>query len=272
MNYANVANPKGRFQWIDKTLLDVPLGDKATQRSRRSEKTVKDKAENWDWVLCGAITVIEKSDGRYMVIDGGTRTEAAKSLNGSVPDMPCMVYSLAHISDRAKAFLGMNKYRTNVSAIDAHRNAVMARDPLAIKMNDIVVDCGYKVTYSGILYSFQSVATLARMVAKDEEIARNAFYLCTDIARDGETIPANILKGIFELEYILAKTVGKKQTIFTSYNEQKLKAAGIDGIMHEINSKRFKSATKTYSAEVCGLGVMEVINKKRRSGKLRANF
>jgi len=270
MNYANMENGKGKFQMIDKDLLVVPTGEGATQRNTRPQKTIDRMAKNWDWAACGVIQVI-KQNGHYVVIDGGTRTLAAKKLNDKAKKLPCMVYSMSDNEDLAKAFLCINKDRTAVSAIDNHRVAVIAKDPVAVAIDTIVTEGGYTVGHTGKAYAFQAIGRLRSIYVKDEEVAYNSFYLCTEIAKDGENVQGNVLRGIFELEYALAQK-GSKRTVFTPINEKKLIQASMDGCIHEINKQKFKSPKTSYSAEVCAKGIQELINKGRRSGKLRVSW
>ena len=269
MKYANVKNEMGTFKMVDKTLIDVPTNPKMVQRLKRDPNLLKDMAANWDWACAGTITLVPKGK-RYVALDGGTRTLAAKTLNGSIPKLPCMIYNLKTQKRKANAFLGMNKNRRNIGAIDNHRIEVMAEKEIAMKADRIVKESGYEVNYSNNANSFQAIGTLHKMVKTNPVVAYDAFYLCSDIAK-GKPILGQVLRGIFELERALKKDI-KRMSVFSDKNRKKLVDISMRGILQEINNQKFLSAKGSYTPVVCARGVAEVINKGRRSGKLNPRF
>ena len=59
---------RGEFRWIAKNDLNI---DSRYQRDQVSEAKVMEIARDWDWLLLGCISVIEREDGSLWVFDGG---------------------------------------------------------------------------------------------------------------------------------------------------------------------------------------------------------
>lgn len=256
-SYANTSNPKGVFRQVPKDNLIVP--EKYYQRPAVSDRKVKEIADNWDWVLCGAIRVAEY-DNKLYVMEGGHRVRGAKELNGNIKTLPCMVYKIDSLTDQARAFLGCAKKRTAIKSYENHKAGLVAKDPMAIKVEQIVTDCGYFVGKNGD-FSFAAVRALESCVKVDPEIAQTAFWVCSEIA-GGERIYKEVLFGIFEVEY-RSTTQLRGRVIEKSRNLSVLKKAGMAGIIQKINTIRVLAGASTgcNSRAIAAGGVLEILNK-----------
>jgi hypothetical protein len=256
-SYANKSNPKGIFRQIPKENLIVP--EKYYQRPAVSDRKVKEIADNWDWVLCGAIRVAEY-DKKMYVMEGGHRVRGAKELNGTIKTLPCMVYKIDSLTDQARAFLGCAKKRTAIKSYENHKAGLIANDPMAIKVEQIVTDCGYFIGPTGD-FSFAAVRALESCVKVDYEIAQTAFWVCSEIA-GGDRIYKEVLLGIFEVEY-RSKNQLKGGVIENSRNLSVLKKAGMDGIIQKINKIKALAGSSTggNSRSISAGGVLDVLNK-----------
>jgi hypothetical protein len=83
--------PMGTFMKINKHELII---DEVHQRER-SQKRVKEIAENWSWELCGCLTIVRQSNGQFAVDDGGYRALAALKID-DIDDLPCLVFEQLH--------------------------------------------------------------------------------------------------------------------------------------------------------------------------------
>lgn len=255
---------KPKTMWIDKELLHVPV--ETYQRSRRNTHLMNRMRDNWDWIKAGMITVAPGDDGRYNVIDGGTRTLVAKSLNGEIPKLFCMVVNGLSLQDEAKKFIELANERVAICAIDKHRAAIVAKDEFAMKVDKIVTDAGYQVKNGPGEFNFQAITCLYRLAKIDIDIARETFDLCAEIAC-GDQIPNQALLGIFELAQLMQKQL--KKSLFTDQNIHKLKLASMDGIMQAINKARFKSPGQSYSSAVCGMGILDILNSGKSTKRMK---
>lgn len=255
---------KPKFGMIDKDLLVIPP---SYQRTRRDPKFMKQMADNFDWRLFGTLEVIARDDGRFDVWDGGTRTTVVQTmLNGSITKVPCMVVSDCSTQVAARLFVDGNKQRRNVNALDMHRARVVAKDPFAISIDKIVTESGYIIKNGPIPFQFQAVSTLYSLARADMDIATKSFDLCAEVSC-GESIQNYVLIGIFECAKKMEEQ--KKGTLFSDQHIEKLKSIGTKGIMCSINTCKYTSPTSSYSRIVCGKGVQEVLNKGRRTQKIK---
>jgi hypothetical protein len=104
-------NNQGEFVMIDKNELFV---DHAYQRDKINEVRINAIASDWDWVMCGALSVSER-DGKLWVMDGQHRKLAADK-RSDIKMLPCMVFDLDSQQKEAGAFVGLNSQKTAVSS------------------------------------------------------------------------------------------------------------------------------------------------------------
>lgn len=117
-----------------------------------SKKLIEKIAENWDWRLCGALTVSNRcpdddltwddSQHGFFVIDGQHRLAAAR-LRGDIDYLPCMVSEFGSFEAEALLFVSLNSVRRQISPLDRFHARVAAKEPLALEIRQIIVDeCG----------------------------------------------------------------------------------------------------------------------------------
>jgi hypothetical protein len=253
---------KPKFVTVDKSLLVIPP---SYQRTRRDPKFMKYMAANFDWRLFGTLEIIAREDGKFDVWDGGTRTTVVQGMP-AITKVPCMVVSDCTTQEAAKLFVDGNGQRRNINALDMHRARVVAKDPFAISIENMVKDSGYTIKNGPIPFQFQAVSALYSLARTDMEIATKAFDLCAEVA-GGEQIPNYVLIGVFECGKKMEEQ--RKGTLFSDQHIEKLKSVGTKGVMCSINTCKFTSPTASYSKIVCGKGVQEVLNKGRRTQKIK---
>lgn len=279
-SYANCENKQGRYKKLPVADLIIPAEDedgcglKKDKRSqRRATALVKRIASEWDWVLCGALTVVVIA-GKYYVIDGGTRLRGAR-MRGGIDYMPCMVFEFPEAEWQAasRAYLGINILRKRQQMCEQHNSAIKAGDPFAIAAEQIVRDAGYET--SGIAskkeYVFEATAALYAIMRVDRDIAAIAFRVCGDIAKGGR-IYKEFLCGVFELERRSLAQRGR--TIWTDANIAKPTGLGMEMIKAAINNKRALTSTVGggQSRVIPASGILELLNKGCRSGRIHLSF
>lgn len=276
--YENPGNHQGKYKKLALEDLVIPSPDedrvlpqKSKRFQRNATKIVKRMAERWDWVLCGALRVVA-IDGVNYVIDGGTRLRGAR-LHGKIKHLPCMVYEFpeAQWQSAARAYLGTNTIRKNQRKIELHHSAIDAGDPQAIAAEQIVQDGGYTTYGHKDDYTFDAIAALYRIMDLDKEIAATAFRVCSEIAKGGR-IHKELLFGVFELERQSLRQ--RRKPVWTDATIAKMAAAGVETIRGAINNRRAVmnhsggGSTRTVNA----LGILDLLNKGCRSGKIRLAF
>lgn len=252
--WATESDP-GEFMMVPKTDLNI---DGTYQRGEVSKAKVLDIAKKWDWKLFGALSVVMREDGTLWVYDGGHRTRAA-FYRDDITDLPCMVFEVKTRTDEAKAFVGANTMKSNVSAFHVYRASVKAKEPVALATQAILQKFGYEVTQDGKRsFGFSAISTLKRLVEEDASLAERVFYVCTEIAIAGEQTPASILQGLF----ILAKKLEGKVDILAHVHKEKLVKCGIAGI--EAAIRREKHIVGKGGQIVEAKAILDLINHGKR--------
>lgn len=187
---------RGVFRWIAKNDLNI---DSRYQRDQVSEAKVRDIARDWDWLLLGCVSVIEREDGSLWVFDGGHRARAS-FFRDDVKELPCMVHKVATVNEEAKAFVARNTMVSNVAAYDRYKASVCAEEPIAISVQSILDEfclTASKGGASGAGY-LSCIGTLQSCVKEDAEDARKVLRFLLSIAGD-RLVVGKVLSAMFTL-------------------------------------------------------------------------
>lgn len=117
--------------------------DPAYQRSAdngSSRKLIDQIAHGWDWRLCVPLLVAKRPEGLF-VIDGQHRCLAARQ-RGDIAHLPCSVVAFASPAEEAVTFAASNRQRKVMTKLDLFRAAVVAREPEAVVIDQLVRDAG----------------------------------------------------------------------------------------------------------------------------------
>lgn len=245
----------GSFAWIKKEELNI---DGRYQREQVSEAKVREIAREWDWLLLGTVSVIQREDGSYWVFDGGHRTRAA-FFRDDVECLPCMVHEIGEVSDEAKAFVARNTMVSNVAALDRYRASICAGEPTAVTTESILEEFGLTAVKGGVSTGryLACIGTLQKCVDANAEDARKVLEFCLKLAG----------------EYVV---VGKVlAAMFTLYQHYKSEFDVIDRFGEKIgrHSQREIEVKIGQFATECGKGgaiigakaILELINHKNRN-------
>jgi hypothetical protein len=187
---------KGEFRWINKNDLNI---DGRYQRDKVSDKKVLDIARDWDWLLVGVLSVIQREDGSLWVFDGGHRTRASFSRH-DVTELPCMVHQVSSLTDEAKAFVARNTMVSNVSAVDRFKASCFAGEPIAKNVQAILEEFELEVVKGGNLKERQisCIGSLQHCVEIDFEGTRKVLGFLLDMNPE-KNVTNKVLKGMFTL-------------------------------------------------------------------------
>lgn len=245
----------GTFMMIPKESLNI---DGDYQRDAVSNAKVFEIARNWNWVLFGTIIVAMRADGSFWVIEGGHRARAS-FYRSDISKLPCMVHALDERQEEAKAFLGSNKFKTNVSSFHEFKAAILAGDEIAVGVDDLMRSHGYTVArHSGTPRTIKCITTITRAFKDDRKITEGVFEFCK-LVDDETQIPAHVFNGIF-----YASKACRPEVILTRDNAKKIKlAGGFDSLIAEIN--RQKVILGKCGSIVNVRGILNILNKGRRN-------
>lgn len=259
-----VADEPGEFRLIHKKYLHV---DKAYQRDVASQNRVLQFSRDWSWIACGVLTVAQRSDGTYWLIDGQHRKLAADR-RSDIHEMPCIVFTASHRGEEAAGFVRANVHRGPVKSLDQFKARLMSGDDLAISVNGMVESVGYRVANGGARYTVSCVAALMKEWERDAGVARQVWELCISIA-DGETVTRQVFSALCTLEHHLLRR-GDGDSIFKANNASAIERLGMQAMVRAANNAvayRGKGGEKVWAD-----GVVTELNKGRRTRRIEPLF
>lgn len=127
------------FEWVAPETL---LVDETYQRdlSRQSVNLIRKIVEGWDWARFKPPVVAQTPDG-LEVIDG-QHTAIAAATHPLIPTIPVMIVTAADMEARARAFVGHNKDRLTLGAVQIHYADVAAGDDDATTIQQVCERAG----------------------------------------------------------------------------------------------------------------------------------
>lgn len=100
-------------------------------------------AKSLDPDAFGSLTVGQRKDGSYWVVDGMQRLTAARRLG--ISSVPCDVFKSDGQDHEARIFRLKNKERTSVSACSLFRAQLVEGDPQTVEIASIIKRAGLKL-------------------------------------------------------------------------------------------------------------------------------
>lgn len=145
------------IEWVEAEFLKVDPAYQRVVEGSVSKRLIQKIAENWDWRLCGPLTVSNRCPDNdaewsdevhgFFVIDGQHRLAAA-TMRGDIPALPCMVSQFGSQEAEAMLFVSLNSARRQVTALDRFHAKVACKDPMALEIKSLVEEAGMKVARS----------------------------------------------------------------------------------------------------------------------------
>lgn len=164
-------------------------------------------ARTFDPSLVGLLEVSRRPDGFYL-IDGQHRTAAAiKAGRGDTP-MPCYVVDGLSIAQEGHRFVGINSTVKKPHIIDLFRIRVVAEDPAAVEIDQILSAAGLQVAVSNNDGTISAIA------------AAEAVYYGRGTTKLGEPNPELLIDTLS----VLGEAWGKSRD---AYDATILKAMGV---------------------------------------------
>lgn len=246
----------GTFMLINKTDLAIDL---RYQREANSRDRILNIAREFSWPAFGTVIVSMRPDG-FFVIDGGHRVRASE-LRDDIVRVPCMVYEFETAEDEALAFVVLNSTSKNVSPYHKFKAKLFAGDPLAVRVQKLMIDKNYEfVPYAKSGRTTSAVAAMMLAAAKDMTAFSVALDLLVEIA-DGDPLPASVFRGLF---YLITHDC---EAIATNTFRKKLIYEGIDKLSREIY--RNKHLHEAGGVLIEAKTILNIVNKGRRTNKLK---
>lgn len=136
---------KPEFEWVDPTKLYVE--DRYQRRvTDRSQKLIKRIIKDFSWSKFKP-PVCSYSESKLVVIDGQHTAIAAASIPG-IEKIPVMVVVSPFVKNRAEAFMGHNRDRTQVTPQQLYYAALAAEDPVVTELGKALQATGCTIVRS----------------------------------------------------------------------------------------------------------------------------
>lgn len=131
---ANLNNIGGKnFALIPISSLEIDTG-----YQRRIKSKIKKMIRDWNYELCDVI-IVSYRDGKFYVVDGQHRVEAAKQqkVDPDLTYLPCQVLLDMTREEEARRFLALNTSQTSASPHDTWNANLLLNDPTDMAIDRI---------------------------------------------------------------------------------------------------------------------------------------
>lgn len=123
-------------------------------------------AENWDDRMLGVLTVSEREDGSFWLLEGQHRSAALVSLGVGDRKVACIAFKNLSLKEEADIYLGRNTAKQQTTLALYHAKLAMS-DPAALEIRRVVSDV-YKLQIVGSgTHTVNAIGTLFRLVEWD---------------------------------------------------------------------------------------------------------
>ena len=136
-------------------------------------------AKNLDQDAFGSLTVGQRDDGTYWVVDGMQRLTAARKL--SIAMVPCDVFQSEGQEHEARVFRLKNRERTNVTACALFRAQLVEGDPQTVEINQIIEDAGFRLRFDAGWSGWPNVKAVVALESAFRRVGADGLRLVLDI-------------------------------------------------------------------------------------------
>jgi hypothetical protein len=244
----------GEFQSIDKNLLRV---DRCYQRDFSNVKSLE-ISKKFNWIAFGALVVARRPDGSLYIVDGQHRHGAALK-RSDISHVPCIVYDAPAVGDEAEGFLEINVGRKSLTAFDRHRALLMQGDEVSLLIEKLAAENGFSVDRNNKPNGIRCLAACKTLLQTKRESFLEVFPLAAELCRDR----------IFD-ERVIAALVYVQDVTGGQITSALWRRAVLDIGYAKIRSAIDRASVfyERGGAKVWASGLVEVLNKGRRSNKL----
>lgn len=191
-----IKDEPGKLDWIDKSKLDV---DHTYQRSYNLLKS-REMASAWSWISCAAIVVAKRPSGELVVVDGQHRVLASLK-RSDIRKLPCVIFEIDSIEDEAKGFSNINKCRKPMSSLNVFKADLVARDPEAMRLSEILEKNKVHLVGSSTKspMALKSVAWCRKMIRENEASFERTIEFISELCKN-DPIYEIVLSGLCYLD------------------------------------------------------------------------
>lgn len=243
---------KGVFLWIPKKDLII---DRSYQRDALESKILS-IASNWNWESCGAISVMKRPSGSYVVVDGQNRTLAAWK-RSDITHLPCMVFGSLGIHHEATAFVEINTNRKAVSAYTKFKALLVAGDEVAMQIADAIQENGFVIRPdTGSTKTITCISACQRVYSQNPGKFRETLKVACELSSlDNVSLHNVLLLGLSVLNRKISVGLLDKKL------HERLKEVGARALVSEARKASYRAGKGGES--IWAEGMLDIINRKR---------
>ena len=235
--------------------------DTSYQRVEVSERNTLSIARSFNWCAFGTIIVMRRINGENYIVDGQQRWLAAKR-RGDISLVPCMLFESEGSEHEAMAFYSLNVNRMNVSSIYKFRARVKSKQDPELSISLWLAENNFFVTEDGKNKNgIDFPTTLINLWKTDSEASKEAIIVQKTINAD-EPLNSMEHKGLWYLKH--------NGIDIRKHIEKISRAGGKLAILRSIKSLQIETGVNI-NLKACGIGILRVINHKRRKQKIQLN-
>ena len=250
---------KGRLKHLP---VESLLIDHSYQRGQASNEHTLYIARNFTWAHFGALTVMQRENGKYYVVDGQQRLLAAKK-RSDIRALPCRVFRSLGQQHEAAAFLRINTGNKIVSAIDKFRAALEAGEQPHVDIDAWLKSVMLHVGNNGASSTQVPFPNeLIRIWKVDPFAVRQAIFVMRAVYSEDQMDVCGY-KGLVWLY---------RGGIDIEHHIDKLRASGGKTGIRGAIAKMQLQLSQPANYRICGLGILSILNRGRRTKKLAVNY
>ncbi len=241
---------------VDVRILTVPteelIVDSYQRKNIRMQKVLR-IANQFDAGVLGIVKV-SKRGGRYYIIDGQHRVTACKMLG--IPTMKVEILEGLTVEEEAEKFLkinGANGEVTRLSAFDVFNAKVVAKQPTAVSVKNIIEGHGFSIGFGNVM----SVKKLMRLHDKHGALIFDRAFRVIKNAWGGDktALSTYIMSGVIEFiatyEGIPAYSdVSLAKQLSKATPKELIKLIKFDESTNVLKVKEMNAILKTYNYEL----------------------
>lgn len=130
---------------VDRMLPMAVLNVAEAYQRNVDPRHAKKIADNYDPVAFGRVTVGERVDGSFWVVDGQQRLYAARLRFGADCQIPCLVFRSEGERHEASLFRRINVGRKGITKYQVYKAALVERDDVTVAIEAAVTEEGFRV-------------------------------------------------------------------------------------------------------------------------------
>jgi uncharacterized protein DUF6551 len=150
--------------------------DPRIQRDALNYKKVERIVRNFNPAALQIVTVSRRNAVTHVILDGWHRWQAVKELTDNQGTILCHVYEKLTSAEEAQLFLDLN-YANQPTLLEKFRARIVAEDPIAMGISDLVHSYGWTVSAAPTNGNIQAVGALERIYNRSVAADADPNYL-----------------------------------------------------------------------------------------------